>query len=151
MSISLYIPIIQRTTTDAFVKKIFAEKHIGQVSRVDFVYNKEKNRNEAFVHFDYWFDSDSANQLKITILDSTVKSKIYYNDKQYWPLLINKNPNEKKFNPKYIDQNKLFEQEKQLDILKKQLFDLEKAYVSQDYFKKQFTNKNQDVVKRSKR
>ena len=148
---SLYIPVIQRTITDAFVKKVFAEKDIGQVSRVDFVYNKTKNRHEAFVHFDYWFDSDAANQLKISILDAKVKSNIYYSDKHFWPILINKNPYTKTFNPKYIEQNKFFEQEKQLDILKKELDLLEKAYVSQEHFIKQFTNNNQDTAKKIKR
>lgn len=148
---SLYIPVIQRTITDAFVKKVFAEKDIGQVSRVDFVYNKAKNRHEAFVHFDYWFDSDAANQLKISILDAKVKSNIYYYDNYFWPILINKNPYTKTLNPKYIEQNKFFEQERQLEMLKQQLSELEKAYLSQEQFIKQFTNKNQDTAKKIKR
>ena len=151
MSMSLYIPVIQHTVSDAFVKKVFTEKNIGQVSRVDFVYNKVKNRHEAFVHFDCWFDTETANQLKTSIIDNTIKSKIYYSDKHFWPILINKNPYTKTFNPKYIEQNKFFEQEKQLDILKKELDLLEKAYVSQEHFIKQFTNNNQDTAKKIKR
>ena len=42
MAMSLYIPVIQQTISDAFVKKVFTEKNIGEVSRVDFVYNKQK-------------------------------------------------------------------------------------------------------------
>lgn len=151
MSMSLYIPVIQRTITDAFVKKVFAEKDIGQVSRVDFVYNKAKNRHEAFVHFDHWFDTEPANQLKASIIDNTIKSKIYYSDKQFWPILINKNPYTKTFNPKYIDQSKFFEQEKQLDILKRQLAELEKAYISQEQFIRNFSNKNTFEGKKAKR
>ena len=148
---SLYIPVIQQTISDAFVKKVFTEKNIGEVSRVDFVYNKQKNRHEAFVHFNHWFDTDTANQLKTSILDNKIKSKIYYSDKNFWPILINKNPYTKTFNPKYIEQSKFFEQEKQLDILKKQLADLEKAYVSQEQFIKNFSNKNPVESKKAKR
>lgn len=151
MAMSLYIPVIQQTISDAFVKKVFTEKNIGEVSRVDFVYNKQKNRHEAFVHFNHWFDTDTANQLKTSILDNKIKSKIYYSDKNFWPILINKNPYTKTFNPKYIEQSKFFEQEKQLDILKKQLADLEKAYVSQEQFIKNFSNKNPVESKKAKR
>lgn len=151
MAMSLYIPVIQKTVSDAFVKKVFTEKKIGQVSRVDFVYNKQKNRHEAFVHFNHWFDTETANQLKMSLLDNTIKTKIYYTEKHFWPILINKNPYTKTFNPMYIDQSKFFEQEKQLKILKNQLAAIEKAYVSQEQFIKNFSNKNLVEAKKVKR
>ena len=55
--LSLYIPIISENITEAFITKVFFEKNIGKILRVDFVHNKIKNRREAFIHFDEWFNS----------------------------------------------------------------------------------------------
>ena len=151
MSVSLYIPVIQRTINADYVKEVFKTRDIGEVNRVDFVFNKEKHRHEAFVHFERWFDTDTANKFKLSIQDKTIKTKLYYNDKQFWPILVNNNPTQRTFNPKYIDQDKFFEQEKQLEIIKQQLINLEKAYLSQDEFIKRFIKTQPNEEKRVKR
>ncbi len=64
MVASLYIPIIKPDITDEFIQKCFHEHNIGKVSHVDFVFNKQKSRREAFVHFSEWYDTEIANKLK---------------------------------------------------------------------------------------
>ena len=38
--LSLYIPIISESTSETYIKKMFASKNIGKVLRVDFVKKK---------------------------------------------------------------------------------------------------------------
>ena len=99
---SLYIPVISVFMTENYIKKVFKDKNIGKVLKVEFVKNLEKNRYEAFIHFDEWFDTNESNNLKKDILDSNTKTKFVYNDNnKYWPLLVNKNPHKRVQNPKY--------------------------------------------------
>ena len=100
--LSLYIPIISESTSETYIKKMFLSKNIGTVLRVDFVKNKVKNRREAFIHFDEWFDSEESKKLKEDILnpDSNTRFK-YTNGEKFWPLLVNKNPHNKVDNPNY--------------------------------------------------
>ena len=99
---SLYIPVISVFMTENYIKKVFKDKNIGKVLKVEFVKNLEKNRYEAFIHSDDWFDTNESNNLKKDILDSTTKTKFVYNDNnKYWPLLVNKNPHKRIHNPKY--------------------------------------------------
>ena len=81
---------------------MFASKNIGKVLRVDFVKNKAKNRNEAFVHFDEWFDNDESKKLKADILNPESKTRFKYSHgDKFWPLLVNKNAHNKVTNPNY--------------------------------------------------
>lgn len=101
--ISLYVPIISESTSEAYIKKIFINKNIGKIARVDFVKNVAKNRREAFIHFEEWFKNEEANNLKEDILNNDTKTRFKYNDSnKFWPLLVNKNPNKKEANPNYI-------------------------------------------------
>ena len=100
--LSLYIPIISESISEAYIKKMFLMNNIGKIKRVDFVKNKEKTRREAFIHFNEWFDTDEAKKLKKDILDSSSKTKFKYGpSSNYWPLLVNINANRKINNPKY--------------------------------------------------
>lgn len=100
--LSLYIPIISESTSETYIKKMFASKNIGKVLRVDFVKNKAKNRNEAFVHFDEWFDNDESKKLKADILNPESKTRFKYSHgDKFWPLLVNKNAHNKVTNPNY--------------------------------------------------
>tara|TARA_Y100000992_G_scaffold290998_1_gene247051 strand:+ start:2867 stop:3301 length:435 start_codon:yes stop_codon:yes gene_type:complete len=101
--LSLYVPIISEYTSETYIKKMFANKNIGKIARVDFVKNIVKNRREAFIHFEEWFNNKEANNLKEDILNKDTKTRFKYNDsKKFWPLLVNKNPNKKEVNPNYI-------------------------------------------------
>lgn len=100
MVASLYIPIIKPDITHEFIQKCFHEHDIGKVSHVDFVFNKQKSRREAFVHFSEWYNTENADNLKYKLENSSLsgeKCRFVYNTElsQYWPILINKKPLEK--------------------------------------------------------
>ena len=100
--LSLYIPIISESTSETYIKKMFVSKNIGKVLRVDFVKNKAKNRKEAFIHFDEWFDNDESKKLKDDILNPESKTRFKYSHgDKFWPLLVNKNAHNKVANPNY--------------------------------------------------
>jgi len=109
--LSLYIPIISKTTSEAYIKKMFDSNKIGKIMRVDFVFNKAKERTEAFIHFDEWFDTSESNALKEDILDPNTKTRFKYSTTttKFWPLLVNKNAHKRVNNPSYevLDSSKL--------------------------------------------
>jgi hypothetical protein len=99
--LSLYIPIIDAETSEQYIIKMFQDHNIGKVMRVDFVKNTVKNRREAFLHFDEWFDNDTSKALREDILDPTTKSRLVYTGAKFWPLLVNKNAHSRVPNPNY--------------------------------------------------
>lgn len=122
MIASLYIPIVNSETTDEYITKCFNEKNIGNVSRVDFVFNKEKKRREAFVHFSEWFNTDEANRLKTDLeinIANGKKCRFIYNKNMYWPILINKNPLDK-YSPERKS-NSVYEIEERINMIEKKI------------------------------
>lgn len=104
MSTSLYIPVIFDLKCDEdFIKKTFNEKNIGEVNHVDFVFNKNKKRLEAFVHFSMWFDTQESITIQESLADNAKQTKLYYVKDKFWPLLINNNPTKKVANPNYTN------------------------------------------------
>ena len=103
--LSLYIPVI-RNASEEYIIKMFKTHNIGKVMRVDFVYNKAKNRREAFIHFDEWFASDESKQLQEDILDPNTMTRFKYQGDNFWPLLVNKNAHKQVNNPNYKILNK---------------------------------------------
>jgi hypothetical protein len=99
--LSLYIPIIDAETSEQYIIKMFQEHNIGKVMRVDFVKNTVKNRREAFLHFDEWFDNDVSKALREDILEPNTKSRLVYTGTKFWPLLVNKNAHSRVPNPNY--------------------------------------------------
>tara|TARA_B100000902_G_scaffold398848_1_gene467181 strand:+ start:1640 stop:2116 length:477 start_codon:yes stop_codon:yes gene_type:complete len=100
--LSLYIPIISESTSEAYIKKMFVSNNIGKVLRIDFVKNKSKNRREAFIHFDEWFDTEESKSLREDILNPETKTRFKYsNNNKFWPLLVNKNAHNRVENPNY--------------------------------------------------
>tara|TARA_B110001450_G_scaffold73943_6_gene70377 strand:+ start:2766 stop:3215 length:450 start_codon:yes stop_codon:yes gene_type:complete len=100
--LSLYIPIISKTTSEAYIKKMFDSNKIGKIMRVDFVFNKSKDRNEAFIHFDEWFNTPESSALKEDILNPNTKTQFKYGTTtKFWPLLVNKNAHMRVNNPNY--------------------------------------------------
>ena len=100
--LSLYVPIISNSTSEAYIKKMFNIKKIGKIMRVDFVKNIAKNRREAFIHFEEWYDTEEANHLKEDVLNNDTKTQFKYNNSdKFWPLLVNKS-NNKEVNPNYV-------------------------------------------------
>jgi len=99
--LSLYIPVIQEKTSEEYIKSIFNKKNIGKILRVDFVVNIKKNRREAFIHFDEWFENEECKKLKDDIMDPNTKTKLYHTNDRFWPILVNKNPHKRNINPDY--------------------------------------------------
>ena len=99
--LSLYIPIIDAETSEQYIIKMFQDHNIGKVMRVDFVKNTVKNRREAFLHFDEWFDNDTSKALREDITNPTTKSRLVYAGSKFWPLLVNKNAHSRVPNPNY--------------------------------------------------
>lgn len=99
--LSLYIPVVQEHITEAYVKRQFKDHNIGKVMRVDFVKNILKNRREAFVHFDEWFDNDTSRALQEDIKNPDTKTRFVYHETKFFPLLVNKNAHRRVNNPAY--------------------------------------------------
>ena len=91
-NMSLFVPSVTATTSETQVKQVFHNLNIGLVSRVDFV-EKEQNPPKlmAFIHFDYWYITDTSYYLQEKILE-TGQTKIVYNDPYYWIVRENKTP-----------------------------------------------------------
>lgn len=101
--LSIYIPVLSNgDLTEEFFKTLFLTKCLGVVDHVDIVHNLEKNRHEAFVHFKEWFDTDDVKKFQEDVKDPTTKTKLYYSEKNFIPILVNKNPNKEGENPKYM-------------------------------------------------
>ena len=104
--LSLYIPVIGENVSESYMKKMFDTHKIGKVMRVDFVKNIGKNRREAFVHFDEWFNTDESKQLQEDVLNPDKQARFVYYNKKFWPLLVNKNSHRRVKNPNYEVLNK---------------------------------------------
>ena len=105
--LSLYIPIIAESISEEYIKKMFKTHNIGLILRVDFVKNLLKNRREAFVHFDEWYNSEESKKMKEDIMNPNTKTRFVYNEAgKFWPLLINKNAHKRVDNPNYEVLNK---------------------------------------------
>ena len=88
---SLYIPHINNVD-EKYIIRAFQAMLIGNVSRVDFVINRVKQRREAFVHFAQWYDTDESMKLRKDIINPNTQTRFIHRANNYWPLLINKNP-----------------------------------------------------------
>ena len=101
MVLSVYIPVIQPHITETYIKRQFDAHKIGNVARVDFVKNVNKQRTEAFVHFDEWYDNETSKKLQEDIKNPDTKTRFVYKTNKFFPLLVNKNPNKQNNNPMY--------------------------------------------------
>ncbi len=114
---SLYIPHINNVD-EKYIIRAFQAMLIGNVSRVDFVINRAKQRREAFVHFAQWYDTDESHKLLKDIINPDTQTRLYYRGSNYWPLLVNKNPTTQ---PK---SNATYDIEKQIEEIQNQIASL---------------------------
>lgn len=96
-NISLYIPFMFPETTGEMVFDAFYKEEIGSVIQVDFI-SKMNKRGEyyysAFVHFDYWFDTQNAINMQERIRNHpNLLTRIVYDDPHFW--VIHENKSEK--------------------------------------------------------
>lgn len=137
-TLSLYIPIISGKITEAFIKNLFHNLEIGEVSRVDFVNSTKAGRvkREAFVHFNMWYYTRTSSNLQARILDPQLDAKIVYDDPLFWPLLPTKNP--AKEQPEYAKETNMKEYE--MMIMRNKIAELEDRIKSLN-----FTNHARDA------
>ena len=90
---SIYIPRVFKGITQEQIRGTFYGQSIGKVGRVDLlkVYNEKNNwvYNKAFVHFDEWFSTSQAADLKSAIESGKGNAKLDYETNRYWMLLPN--------------------------------------------------------------
>jgi len=104
-TVSLYIPVISKNITEYYVKQQFFQHNIGLVNSVDFVFNNQKKRREAFIHFKCWYTNQKATDLLLDITNEATKTQFIYYNKNFWPLLINKSSKDST-NENYVNEKK---------------------------------------------
>ena len=102
--LSLYIPIVHDNHTELNIKNVIKTQKFGEVDHVDFVWNKVKNRREAFVHFKVWYDNDVVSEFIKCLNNPETKTRIYHTNNNFWPVLVNRNANPGHKNPNYINE-----------------------------------------------
>ena len=93
--LSLYIPrIMPQWAYEEAVKNKFQSLNIGNIERVDFVYNENDDTPyyQAFIHFTSWFENVMTKNLQEKIFNPEKVAKLVFDDPWYWILLPNKNP-----------------------------------------------------------
>ena len=92
-NISLYIPHVFANIGKEKIINTFHITNIGKVSNVDFVAkmgNDGRPYNSAYIHFDNWYNTDSAYHFQERVLDSEKEAKLIYDEPWYWIVLENK-------------------------------------------------------------
>jgi hypothetical protein len=90
-NISLYIPHIFANFDENFVKDVF-EREVGKVSRVDFVSKIGRNGamyNAAYIHFDFWYESESILEFQQQVINPNIEAHFVYDGQWYWIVLEN--------------------------------------------------------------
>lgn len=106
---SIFISFVHPRTKDSHIQGILKKQGLGIVSRVDRVHKKDSKGNEydiAFVYFDHWFKSRSAESYQKAIYEENQKThpnvvQISYDvttkagvRKYYFNTFLNRNPRE---------------------------------------------------------
>ena len=93
-NISIYIPRVFSNISKERMVGIFQILDIGVVKDIDFIAKitpKGNKYNSAYVHFDYWYDNISNQNLQSRLLNQSDKeTRIVYDDPWYWIVLENK-------------------------------------------------------------
>ena len=78
----LYIPrLFPEHADENYIKWVFHQGNYGQVNRVDLNAKEGPDGQtffEAFVHFDYWFNTEAAHALQALILDSKTTAQVVH-------------------------------------------------------------------------
>jgi hypothetical protein len=91
--LSVYIPILDDTVSEALICQVFMSEGLGVVERVDFIHNR-LGKKQAFVHFVNWNNTLGVRALHMQILDPNQRARLVYDTERskFWPLLPNRNP-----------------------------------------------------------
>jgi hypothetical protein len=78
-----------------FIAKQFNYQQIGLVERVDLAYKKTPEGHGfyiAFIHFENWYNTPAAKQLRWAVLAPNHKAKFQWHEQWYWIVNENKKP-----------------------------------------------------------
>jgi len=84
---SLYIPHVFGNITKEMMTKTIEFQGLGKVEKIDFVEKMGKNGkiyNNAFVHFEYWYDNISSVHFQDRVKDTNKEARIVYKDPWFW-------------------------------------------------------------------
>ena len=84
---SLYIPHVFGNVTKELMIKTIEFQCIGKVNKIDFVEKIGKNGktyNNAFVHFEYWYDNISSLHFQERVKNPDKEARIVYKDPWFW-------------------------------------------------------------------
>jgi hypothetical protein len=92
-NVSLYIPHVYTNYDKDFIINVFKNLDIGQVKYVDFVLKFGKDGKEyyaAYIHFENWFENETALNFQERVLNPNKEARLIYEDPWYWIVLENK-------------------------------------------------------------
>jgi hypothetical protein len=98
---SLCIPRVFSNITEARIRKIFGELHLGDIERVDIVAKTTEQGqkfNRVFVHFYKWNNGGNAEIARERLLNGK-DIKIVYDEPWFWKISAYKKPEAKRHAP----------------------------------------------------
>ena len=82
---SIYIPFVNCDVDETFMSAVLGVAKLGEIERIDFVMDRQRQRRSAYVHFvdrcegtGFWSDAFRG------ALDRGECVKIFYNSRGYW-------------------------------------------------------------------
>jgi len=90
--LSLFVPHMFQNITESRVSKVFSVLHLGEVHHVDFIPKTDKNGksyNAAYIHFAFWYDSDTVMRFQERVFNPDKESRLVYDEPWYWIVLEN--------------------------------------------------------------
>jgi len=85
-NMSLYIGYVRPNIGGNRIADLFKKLRIGQVSKIDFVEHRDKNKNKyniVYIHFDFWYNNEANINLQKRLRDRQ-EARIVYDDPWYW-------------------------------------------------------------------
>ena len=88
---SLFVPYARLSVTREQVATAFVVNQVANVKRVDLVRceNERGTYYQMFVHFNYWYDTIAANNIRAKVLAGQ-QARMVYEDPHYWNMYINR-------------------------------------------------------------
>ena len=89
---SICIPRVFNNITEARIRHVFGELHLGNISRIDTIERKNEDGEtfkRVFVHFDRWYDNPNSQSVRRKLIEGK-EIKIVYDDPWFWKVSASK-------------------------------------------------------------
>ena len=88
---SLFVPYARLSVTREQVATAFVVNQVANVKRVDLIRceNERGTYYQMFIHFNYWYDTIAANNIRARVLAGE-QARMVYEDPHYWNMYINR-------------------------------------------------------------